>query len=179
MAEADFPQVIARLWVPLSLLNSLIALPPRWFIQQTLSHEQTPACKDMNLTVDIVSPKSSIRPCEEITMKAEISGTSQDGRVLFNAAAFPADWEIVSGYSSAELGQDVGTNGKVVKGLEPGTAVIKASPVGPTDNNGSTDNNLFGVFYLTVEEPVATLTPSDPVLDVGQKLGVVLELPGL
>jgi len=121
--------------------------------------EQTPECKDMNLTIDIVSDGniSSIYRCDQITLRAVLSGTSQDGRFLFTGAAFPASFEIASGGVSP--GPPAGFNGQVFYGTQSGPALIKAKPV------GAKGNDLIGVFSLTVEDkPPVKIDGSEEVI---------------
>jgi beta-lactam-binding protein with PASTA domain len=131
----------------------------------TDSQAESAGCpEDTNYELEIVSDEPWIYRCQQANLKAELTGTSKDGTVLLEAAAFPADWEIVSGDSSvAELGLDIPPNGKVVKGLNAGDAIIRAKALGKEDINGD--------YTLSVKELKFEIQPGeDQTLFVGDSM---------
>ncbi len=101
--------------------------------------------EDMKFEIKIVSDAPWIYACQQANLKAELTGISKDGKVLFEAATFPADWEIIIGDPNvAQLGADIPPNGKIVEGgREEGDVLIRASAIGAEDK-------IFADYALTV-----------------------------
>jgi len=111
--------------------------------------------EDMDFKIKILSDPPWIFACQQANLKAELTGISKDGEVLFEAAKFPADWKIIIGDPNvAQLGADIPPNGIIVEGgREAGDVLIRASAIGA-------ENNIFADYTLSVISNIGSFTIS-------------------
>jgi len=117
------------------------------------------------LELEILSDKPWIHACETANLKATLTATSPDGRVLFKGAPFPADYSITAGDPDiAKLGAGIPPNGVVVEGgREAGDVQIHASAIGAEDK-------ISADYTLTVISNIDSfsVTPSQAIIKVGE-----------
>jgi uncharacterized protein YjdB len=142
----------------------------------TESLSESAGCpEDMDFEITIVSDQPWIYACQQANLKAELTGISKDGKVLFEAATFPADWEIIIGDPNvAQLGADIPPNGKIVQGgQEEGDVLIRASAIGA-------ENKIFADYALTVVSNIRSfiLDPDQETIKVGDGRILIAEIIG-